>query len=295
MSTIITNGIDSTIIKIVNESESAKSLNISNIMTNKIDSTILNIVNESESIESLNISTIMNNNIDSTIIKIVNESKLTKGLNRSNITMTNEIDSTIVPKDFITPSIIYPNSTSISSNINYEDLTIPITQEIIYEINSRVFLLGYSNFNLINSNVFSFFIYFLAPKNTIYSQILNFPLTIKYKNNLRILEKNEEANCTKLEPNNEVFNKYYFTVLGITSNIDNIELTTNFNFKPKTTFKSFYYSSLANKSLAYFQNITNKEYISSEVFILDNSTAYKYNNTHFEIKGVIEKYNPKFK
>ena len=112
---------------------------------------------------------------------------------------------------------------------------------------------------------------------------------------MRILEKNEEANCTKLEPNNEVFNKYYCTVLGITSNIDNIELTTNFNFKPKTTFKSFYYSSLANKSLDCFQNITNKEYISSEVFILDNSTAYKYNNTHFEIKGVIEKYNPKFK
>ena len=135
----------------------------------------------------------------------------------------------------------------------------------------------------------------MAPKSIIYSQFLNFPLTIKYKNKIRLLENNENANCTKVEPNNEEFNKYYCTALAKTTNIDNIELSTNFNFKPKTTFKSFYYSSLANKSLDYFQNITNKEYFSPEVFILDNSTVYKYNNTHFEIKGVIEKSNPKFK
>ena len=135
----------------------------------------------------------------------------------------------------------------------------------------------------------------MAPKNTIYSQLLNFPLTIKYKNNFRILQNNEKANCTKVKPNNEEFNKYYCTVTAKTSNIDYIELSTNFNFEPKTTFKSFYFSSLSNKSLDYFQNITNKEYFSPEVFILDNSTVYKYNNTHFEIKGVIEKSNPKFK
>ena len=135
----------------------------------------------------------------------------------------------------------------------------------------------------------------MSVKNTIHSQILNFPLTIKYKNNLKLTENNEEAKCIKVEPNNEVFNKYYCTCLAKTSNMDDIELSTNFNFKPKTTFKSFYYSSLANKSLDYFQNVTNKEYISPEIFILDNSTVYKYNNTHFEIKGVIEKSNPLFK
>ena len=134
----------------------------------------------------------------------------------------------------------------------------------------------------------------MSVKNTINSQILNFPLKIKYKNNLKLLENNEEAKCIKVEPNNEVFNKYYCTILAKTSNIDDIELSTNFNFKPKTIFKSFYYSSLANKSFDYFQNVTNKEYFSSDIFILDNSTVNKHNNTHFEIKGIIEKSNPKF-
>ena len=133
----------------------------------------------------------------------------------------------------------------------------------------------------------------MSVKNTINSQILNFPLKIKYKNNLKLLENNEEAKCIKVEPNNEVFNKYYCTCFAKTSNMVDIELSTNFNFKPKTTFKSFYYSSLANKSLDYFQNVTSKEYISPEIFILDNSTVYKYNNTHFKIKGIIENSHPK--
>ena len=184
----------------------------------------------------------------------------------------NEIDST----DFI-----LSDSTIYSDNLNGE-------------INSKVFLLGYTTFNIINSNMFSFFIYFISLKNTIYSQILYFSLTVTYSNNLRILQDNEEANCIKVEPNNEEFNKYNCTVLAKTSNIDNIELSTNFNFKPNTTFESFYISSLANMDLFTFPNITNKEYISPEIFILENSTAYKYNNTHFEIKGVIEKSNPKF-
>ena len=140
----------------------------------------------------------------------------------------------------------------------------------------------------------SFFIYFISPKNTIYSHILDFPLIIKYKNNLRILQANEKANCTKVEPYNIEFNKYYCSVITKTSNFENIELSTHFNFKPKTTFESFFSSSLVNMNLDNFKNITSKAYISPEVFILDNSTAYKYNNTYFEIKGIIEKSNPKF-
>ena len=191
--------------------------------------------------------------------------------------------------------MIYVNSTSISTNIYSNYLTIPITEEINYIINSRVFLLGYTSLNIIDSNIFSFFIYFISLNNTIHSQILNLPLIIKYKNNLRLLENNEEAKCIKVEPDNEVFNKYYCTILAKTSNIDDIELSTNFNFKPKTIFKSFYYSSLANKSFDYFQNITKKEYFSPEVYILDNSTFDIHNNTHFEIKGIIEKSNLKLK
>ena len=114
---------------------------------------------------------------------------------------------------------------------------------------------------------------------------------------MRFLQENEEANCNKVEPNDEEFNKYYCTVQAKTSNIDdiNINLSTNFKFKPSTTFESFYISSLANMNLINFTNINSKEYISSEIFILDNSTIYKYNNTNFEVKGIIEKSNPNFK
>ena len=47
-------------------------------------------------------------------------------------------------------------------------------------------------------------------------------------------------------------------------------------------------------NLGNFQNITDKEYSSLNSFILDNSKLNKFNNTHFEIKGIIEKANPKF-
>ena len=294
--------------EIINEKDSTKDLYISTEIINENDSTkdlyiSTEIINDKESTKDLYISTEIINDKESTkdlyiSTEIINEIDSTKNLNISNIStkITNEIESTISIKDFISPSIIYQNSSSVSSNIYANYSNIPITEEINYIINSRVFLLGYTSLNIIDSNIFSFFIYFFSLKNTIQSQILNFPLTIRYNNNLRLLDNNEKTktNCTKVEPNYEEFNKYYCTVLAKTSNIDNIELSTNFDFKPKTTFKSFYYSSLVNKSLDYFQNVTKKEYISPEVFILDNSTVYKYNNTHFEIKGIIEKSFPKF-
>jgi len=214
-------------------------------------------------------------------------------LNLSDLTSEdNEINTTILSlselkneDNNIDSSIIYPKSTNIySDNLN---------EEAIYVINSRVFLLGYTNFNIINSNIFSFFIYFMALKNTIYSQMLYFSLTITYNNNLRILQDDVEAKCIKVEPIKEEFNKYNCSVQIKNSNINDINLSTEFNFKPTTTFNSFYYSSLADMNLFNFPNITDKEYNSPEIFILDNSTVYKYNNTHFKIKGIIENSHPK--
>ena len=150
----------------------------------------------------------------------------------------------------------------IDSTIVYSDSTLPITQEEIYIINT--------------------------------TQILYFPLTITYKNRLRILQDNTEANCTKVEPNDAELNKYNCLVLAQTSNIDDIDLSTDFNFKPKTIFNNFIISSLAKMDLNNFPNINSQEYNSQEIFILDNSTINKYNNTHFVIKGTIEDSNPQF-
>ena len=115
-----------------------------------------------------------------------------------------------------------------------------------------------------------------------------------YKNRLRILQDNTEANCTKVEPNDAELNKYNCLVLAQTSNIDDIDLSTDFNFKPKTIFNNFFISSLAKMDLHNFPNINSQEYNSQEIFILDNSTINKYNNTHFVIKGTIEDSNPQF-
>ena len=133
----------------------------------------------------------------------------------------------------------------------------------------------------------------MALKNTIYSQMLYFSLTITYNNNLRILQDDVEAKCIKVEPIKEEFNKYNCSVQVKNSNIKYIYLSSEFNFKPKTIFNSFYYSSIADMNLFNFPNITDKEYNSPEIFILDNSTVYKYNNTHFKIKGIIENSHPK--
>ena len=111
---------------------------------------------------------------------------------------------------------------------------------------------------------------------------------------MRILQDNTEANCTKVEPNDAELNKYNCLVLAQTSNIDDIDLSTDFNFKPKTIFNNFFISSLAKMDLHNFPNINSQEYNSQEIFILDNSIINKYNNTHFVIKGTIEDSNPQF-
>ena len=205
---------------------------------------------------------------------------------------TSDIFTEIVTKEISLNKI--EESPITSSNIYYNDSIISTNEETIYILNSRVFLLGYTSFNILNSNMFSFFIYFITLKNTFYSQTLTFSINIKYKNSLRILQVNEEANCIKVEPNNEEFNKYYCSFQAKTYNIDDIKLSTNFNFKPKIYCESLYFSSLANMNLENIKNVRNKEYFSLNVFILDNSRVYKYNNTHFEIKGIVEKVIPKF-
>lgn len=173
-------------------------------------------------------------------------------------------------------------------------LIIQIIEEIIYTINSRVFLLGYTSFNILNLNLFSFFFNFITPKNAIYSSNFTFPVIVKYKNNLRLLQNIEEANCDKIEMNNESKIKYYCVIQAKSSDIDEIELSTNFNFKPQNNFNSFYISSLAKMNLNNFTYIENKEYAALNILILDNSQIIFNNKTHFEIRGTIDNAHSKF-
>ena len=193
----------------------------------------------------------------------------------------NEIsENSILSSDF-SPFI----SDSIYNSIDNTNLN---NEEIIYTINSRVFLLGYTSFNILNSNIFFFYIYFITLKNTIYSSKLTFPISIKYENNLRILQTNEEANCEKIEMNSESKIKYFCSVKAKTSDKDDIELSTDFIFKPQINFNSFYISSLAKMNLNNFTNIENKEYSAQNILILDNSRIIFNNKTLFEIQGLID-------
>ena len=145
---------------------------------------------------------------------------------------------------------------------------------------------------------FTFDIYFAPIENitNIYPSSLNFSIIVDYNTSLRILEE-KEANCYLNNSNIGSKIQYICVVEAISSNIKQIKIEQKFNFESSENINVIGSSPLFNQFKDNLQLI-DKSYdqlLYGEVYILNNSTYYKYNKKEFNISGYIRDPQPKFK
>ena len=194
--------------------------------------------------------------------------------------------------------IITPNTT-----INYTEITtdkILVSSTLIEETDlpkkdTLVVLLGFSHFRMFQS-YFSFYIYFIGIRNIIYSKILQFPITITYNMNMRVL-KETEGNCTLHKMINERNYQFFCEVYEDTTNIKTISINPDFNFLSQNNIIIIGISPFSKLFMNNLQLIDEKFDIlsnKSNIYLLDNSTYDKYDKYLFNISGRISGTQPKF-
>jgi surface protein len=200
------------------------------------------------------------------------------------------------------------NSAIIASTLNTIETTQISTSEngngnVIPDINFNeetfIVLLGFSHFEIFTS-YFTFNIYFVPTKNTIYSNTLTFPVEIIYNSLLRSLQnRTNEANCTKVSSDNEESKiRYSCQHQGETNKIKQIIVNPNFTFGQQNNisligispFASIYMNNLQDVQNK-FNNLSNPD---SKTYVLNNSLVNKYGNNNFNISGTINDPKPNY-
>ena len=143
---------------------------------------------------------------------------------------------------------------------------------------------------------FTFIIYFVLVKNSIHAKNIIIIIVIIYNSYLRRLE-NHEAVCTLDETNTNSIIGYKCNVQAPTANIRQIKLEDNFNFGSDNNMKLVGITPIAKLFMENLQE-ANDNYgnlLSSEntVYILDNSTLYQNETSHFGIYGILNGEKPK--
>ena len=143
---------------------------------------------------------------------------------------------------------------------------------------------------------FTFIIYFVLVKNSIHAKNIIITIVIIYNSYLRRLE-NHEAVCTLDETNTNSIIGYKCNVQAPTANIRQIKLEDNFNFGSDNNMKLVGITPIAKLFMENLQE-ANDNYgnlLSSEntVYILDNSTLYQNETSHFGIYGILNGEKPK--
>ena len=156
-------------------------------------------------------------------------------------------------------------------------------------------ILGFIQYrNKGNSFTFIVCIVFLNSKN--YSKTLITILEIIYTTYLRGLEENYNVNCTLVETNNGETANYLCEVNASTANIKQISLKRVFQFGSGGDSKLVGISPVANIYIDNIQDINDKfsEILSSNptIYILDNSTLYRYKTYKFNIYGKMKDKEP---
>ena len=204
--------------------------------------------------------------IATTVPKAIETTSLTKNQTLS------EVVSTIISTE--TTSITSTNQTKIPSSTNTDTET------------SIVFL-GCSKF-IMAPSYFTFTIHFIPLSNSLFSDTLTFILNIIYNTYLRRLE-NANAVCNKGESNSQMVN-YDCRVEADTANIKQIKFEPEFTFS-QGKVKIAGTSPLAKMSMNNLEKMDDKysSLLSSNpsIYILDNSSFYRYDNYKFNISGTI--------
>ena len=145
---------------------------------------------------------------------------------------------------------------------------------------------------------FTFYIYFVQIENIIITcpSSLRFTIMVIYNTYLRSLEE-KEAKCYLNNSNIGSKIQYICEVEAITLNIKQIKIEQKFNFESSENINVIDSSPLYNlfKDNLLLIDKTYDQLLYGDVYILNNSTYYKYNKKEFNISGFIRDPQPKFK
>ena len=238
------------------------------------------------SLPKINISNSTLNTIFTPTIPTINSQKTTLPSSISSIPniKTTELIKVTIPSQINTTSIITNNPKILTTNI-YENTN---TVQLI--------LLAISNLEISVSS-FTFYIYFVQIENIIitYPTSLKFTIMVIYNTYLRSLEE-KQAKCYLNNSNIGSKIQYICEVEAITSNIKQIKIEQKINFELSEKINVIGSSPLFNLFKDNIQLIdkTYDQLLYREVYILNNSTYYKYNKKEFNISGFIRDPQPKF-
>jgi len=131
-------------------------------------------------------------------------------------------------------------------------------------------------------------------KNNLYSKRLRIPAIITYYNNIRSL-KETEANCTLQNDLSDSKYQYLCEIYEETKNIKQIRVVPEFDFVTQENVTVIGISPIAKMFMGNIQNIDERYNLisNSTVYILDNSTYFKYDELLFNISGSIDGQKPK--
>ena len=268
---------------ITNEHTVPKTDVIYNVTDTEKETTIL----IESSLPKINISNSTLNTILTQTIPTINSQKTTLPSSISSIPniKTTELIKVTIPSQINTTSIITNNPKIPTTNINENINTV------------QLILLAISNLEMSVSS-FTFYIYFVQIENIIitYPTSLKFTIMVIYDTNLRTLEE-KEAKCYLNNSNIGSKIQYICAVEAITSNIKQIKIEQKFNFESSENINVIDSSPLFNlfKDNLLLIDKTYDQLLYGDVYILNNSTYYKYNKKEFNISGFIRDPQPKFK
>ena len=268
---------------ITNEHTVPKTDVIYNVTDTEKETTIL----IESSLPKINISNSTLNTILTQTIPTINSQKTTLPSSISSIPniKTTELIKVTIPSQINTTSIITNNPKIPTTNIN-ENTN-----------NVQLILLAISNLEMSGSS-FTFYIYFVQIENIIITcpSSLRFTIMVIYNTYLRSLEE-KEAKCYLNNSNIGSKIQYICEVEAITLNIKQIKIEQKFNFESSENINVIDSSPLYNlfKDNLLLIDKTYDQLLYGDVYILNNSTYYKYNKKEFNISGFIRDPQPKFK
>ena len=175
----------------------------------------------------------------------------------------------------------YNNSNGSTDIIIFSSTTINDYKEDI-----EIILLGFNNYSLIDSRI-SFNIYFFSFEYYDFPQLLNFTATITYNSILRLLDNDNNVNCQKQEIGKDDQFKYKCIITPKNSDIKNIELNNDINFKSNKI--NLIISPLASQYKNNLQNLPttyNDLFDEANMFLLQKSILNQ-NGRLFNISGVM--------
>ena len=221
--------------------------------------------------------------------------------------LTNEVPTTTkteaVPLSTIALKTTIPNIATTENEIivpttiinNKVPITTIIEEKKEEKEETSVVFLGCGKL-VMKTASFTFIIYFVLVKNSIYAKNIIIAIVIIYNSYLRRLE-NHEAVCTLDETNTNSIIGYKCNVQAPTANIRQIKLEDNFNFGSDNNMKLVGITPIAKLFMENLQeandNYGNLLSSTNTVYILDNSTLYQNETSHFGIYGILNGEKPK--